>query len=248
MQAYGLAGRWEDALSLLSRAAVAAEGLEETGEEEAGGAVVPDERMYCSVINAMGESGAWEEAVALLQSMRRSPSSQLLAGAAGGNSDDKDKDTSVTAVPPSLLQTPRPGPAAYAGACRACAKQGEWSAVLGLIENMREDGVSRDAAVYASAMRAFVEAGEWERAVEIVTAEVRRAGLFGGGGGGEGGGGFLEMRHLASRSRQRLFVLVSCLRHGSRRCMPPRVVQQAFVLCWCRQISTVKAAACEAGR
>ena len=65
-----------------------------------------------------------------------------------------------------------PGRPAYGCACRACAVRGEWGAVLGLIGDMREDGVARDAAVYASAMRALVEAGEWERAVELVTVEV----------------------------------------------------------------------------
>lgn len=152
-------------MSLLSRAVVAAE----EGEEEGGdGGTVPDERMYCSVVNAMGESGAWQEAVELVQSMRRSSSSRSLADG-GGNTDDND----ASAAAASVVETPRPGRAAYACACRACARQGEWGEVLGLIENMREDGVPRDASVYASAMRAFVEAGEWERAVEIVTAEVR---------------------------------------------------------------------------
>lgn len=168
-----MAGRWEDALSLLPRATAAAEGLEE-GEEGARGDILPDERMYCSVINAMGESGAWKQAVDLVHSMRRPlpppplSSSPVSAGAGDRNTNDKNA---------SLAETPRPGQAAYACACRACARQGEWGAVLGLVEDMREDGVPRDVAVYASAMRAFVEAGEWERAVEIVMAEVSRGGV-----------------------------------------------------------------------
>ncbi|CAM9709636.1 unnamed protein product, partial [Scytosiphon promiscuus] len=73
-QAYGIAGRWEDALALLPRAAAAAAApaaAEEEGEVEAAVVVGPDERMYCSVVNAMGESGAWQAAVELVQSMRR---------------------------------------------------------------------------------------------------------------------------------------------------------------------------------
>lgn len=37
--------------------------------------IVPDECMYSAVMNAMGESGAWAEAVELLQSMRPRPRS-----------------------------------------------------------------------------------------------------------------------------------------------------------------------------
>lgn len=174
-QAYGLAGRWEDALSLLPRAAAVAGDSEEV--EEARGAFLPDERMYCSIINAMGESGAWKQAVELVQSMRRpSSSSSSAQDLAGGDGNTDHKNATVAAAVSALVDTPtpipRPGQAAYACACRACARQGEWDAVQRLMESMREDGVSRNVAVYASAMRAFIEAGEWERAVEIVTAEV----------------------------------------------------------------------------
>eukprot|EP00903_Cladosiphon_okamuranus_P012196 g11439.t1 len=176
-QAYGLAGRWEDALSLLPRAAAVAD-LEEG--DEARGAFLPDERMYCSVINAMGESGAWKQAVELVQSMRRRSSStsspQVLAGG-DGNTDHKNERVAAASALETPTPTPRPGQAAYACACRACARQGEWGAVEGLMESMREDGVPRDVAVYASAMRAFVEAGKWERAVEIVTAEMELDGV-----------------------------------------------------------------------
>ncbi|CAN0360666.1 unnamed protein product, partial [Laminaria digitata] len=147
--AYGLAGRWEDALDLLPRAAAAG--------------VAPDERMYCAVINAMGESSAWERAVELVQSMR------LTCGAGG--------DSELEPGQLLLLEAPLPGRPAYGCACRACAGQGEWAAVLGLIGDMREDGVARDVAVYASAMRALVEAGEWERAVEVVTVEMELDGV-----------------------------------------------------------------------
>ncbi|CAM9411901.1 unnamed protein product [Ectocarpus sp. 6 AP-2014] len=165
-QAYGLAGRWEDALALLPRAAALA--------------AVPDERMYCSVINAMGESGAWEAAVELIQSMRRRrrPSAAATAGGSGGGTSDSGASGVAAAAVVSLsLEPPPPGRAAYGCACRACARKGEWGAVLGLMEDMREDGLERDSSVYASAMRAFVEAGDWERAVEIVTVEMERDGV-----------------------------------------------------------------------
>ncbi|CAM9447310.1 unnamed protein product, partial [Ectocarpus sp. 13 AM-2016] len=166
-QAYGLAGRWEDALALLPRAAAFA--------------AVPDERMYCSVINAMGESGAWEAAVELIQSMRPRPSAPAAAAAAGGSgggtSDGGASGVAAAAVVSASLEPPPPGRAAYGCACRACARKGEWGAVLGLMEDMREDGLERDSSVYASAMRAFVEAGDWERAVEIVTVEMERDGV-----------------------------------------------------------------------
>lgn len=134
--------------------------------------VVPDERMYCAVINAVGESGAWEQAVELVQSMRRpvSPRDGGVMIKAGSETEPGSK---------TLLQQqqqrpppPLPGVTAYGCACRACARQGELQAVLGLMEDMREDGVARDAAIFASTMRAFVEAGEWERAVEVVMVEV----------------------------------------------------------------------------
>lgn len=180
-KAYGLAGRWEDALALVPRAAAAAAAAEDAAGGAGGGAgaTAPDERMFCSIINAMGESGAWGAAVELVQSMRPPLSSSssfsprpLVAGGGGGNTGDND-DASIIAATVMAVEPKPPGRPAYGCACRACARQGEWGAVLGLIENMREDGVARDASVYASAMRAFVEAGEWERAVEIVTVEVR---------------------------------------------------------------------------
>lgn len=172
-QAYGLAGRWEDALALLPRAAALAADEQESGNQRA---AVPDERMYCSVINAMGESGAWEAAVELIQSMRRRPSAAAAAaGSSSGTSDSRASGAAAAGVSPSL-EPPPPGRAAYGCACRACARKGEWGAVLGLMEDMREDGLERDSSVYASAMRAFVEAGDWERAVETVTVEVSKGG------------------------------------------------------------------------
>ncbi|CAN0587309.1 unnamed protein product, partial [Ectocarpus sp. 12 AP-2014] len=130
-QAYGLAGRWEDALALLPRAAALA--------------TVPDERMYCSVINAMGESGAWEAAVELIQSMRRRPSAAAAVAAAGGSggrtSDSGASGVAAAALVLPSLEPPLPGRAAYGCACRACARKGEWGAVLGLMEDMREDGL-----------------------------------------------------------------------------------------------------------
>lgn len=185
LQAYGLAGRWEDALGLLPRAAAAG--------------VRPDERMYCAVINAMGDSGAWREAVELVRAMR------VLAGASTGDSEreaaaadaevvvDVDKGGEccfpmydgdnqqllswLSSLP--LPSPPRPGRSAYGCACRAGSLTGQWPAVLELIDDMRRDGVERDPAVYASAIRAFVEAGEWERAVELVTVEVGWRSLLG---------------------------------------------------------------------
>lgn len=158
-------------MALLPRAAAAAA----EDELKPGSATAPDERMYCSVINAMGECGAWEAAVELVQSMRRSSSlpqqGQLVTAACGGGGTANGAAGATTAV--GTGEAPQPGRSAYACACRACARQGEWGAVLALIEDMREDGVARDASVYASAMRAFVEAGEWERAVEIVMDQVR---------------------------------------------------------------------------
>ncbi len=159
-------------MALLPRAAAAA--AEDGDEVGPRGATAPDERMYCSVINAMGECGAWEAAVELVQSMRRSSSSleppQGQSLAAGGDTADS---AAGAATATDAGEAPQPGRSAYACACRACARQGEWGAVLALIEDMRQDGVARDASVYASAMRAFVEAGEWERAVEIATVQVR---------------------------------------------------------------------------
>ena len=245
-KAYGLAGRWEDALELVPRAA------------EAG--VAPDERMYCAVINAMGESGAWDRAVALVRWMRlatttSSSSSSPLSlppfhdgggGGGGGEgvagsvnlrstatgvasaapsdklsvsavNDHGDGNTAAIALakraaaaaaacassgldPARLpLQAPLPGRPAYGCACRACARQGEWAAVLELIADMRENGVARDAAVYALAMRALVEAGEWKRAVEVVTVEV--CALREGSKRGRGGGSI----HFR-RSRSRLII------------------------------------------
>lgn len=183
LQAYGLAGRWEDALELLSRAAAAG--------------VRPDERMYCAVINAMGDSGAWREAVELVRVMR------VLAGAGTGDSEreaaaaDADDVVGVgkegercfaicngdnqqlVSWLSSLPSPPRPGRSAYGCACRASSLTGQWPAVLELIDDMRRDGVERDRAVYVSAIRAFVEAGEWERAVEVVTVEVGWRSLLG---------------------------------------------------------------------
>ncbi|CAN0143868.1 unnamed protein product, partial [Hapterophycus canaliculatus] len=176
-QAYGLAGRWEDALALLPRAAEAAAAAAEEEEREEEAAIVagPDEPMYCSVINAMGESGEWRAAVELLQSMRRRPSaSPSMAAASGGGGGGGDASTVTTE---RTLEPPLPGRPSYGCACRACARQGQWGVVSELLENMREDGVARDASIYASAMRAFVEAGEWERAVEIVTVEMERDGV-----------------------------------------------------------------------
>ncbi|CAN0072282.1 unnamed protein product, partial [Sphacelaria rigidula] len=161
--AYGLAGRWEDALALIPRAAAAMSTI--------AGACL-DEQLYCSVINALGDNGAWQEAVTLIQSMRsgaavdgsggsgevtwisRSPSSSSSAAAAAG--------AASSGVHVS------PGQSAYDCACRACAKAGQPQAVLGLMEHMREDGVARNAAMYASLIRAFAERGEWEQAVELV--------------------------------------------------------------------------------
>lgn len=163
-QAYGLAGRWKDALALLTRAA------------DAG--VFPDERLYCSIINAMGESGAWEQAVELLQSMRRSLSSSRGVSVngrddaeGGGSSEAPGNEEARTSL--ELLGRP-----VFGCACRACARQGKWQTILDLISDMREDGVPRDVAVYASAMRAFVKDGMWQRAVEIVTVEVRNADIL----------------------------------------------------------------------
>ncbi|CAN0085446.1 unnamed protein product [Ectocarpus sp. 4 AP-2014] len=135
--------------------------------------------MYCSVINAMGESGAWEAAVALIQSMRRRPSAAAAAagGSGDGTSDSGASGVAAAAVVLPSLEPPPPGRAAYGCACRAGARKGEWGAVLELMEDMREDGLERDSSVYASAMRAFVEAGDWERAVEIVTVEMERDGV-----------------------------------------------------------------------
>lgn len=183
MQAYGLAGRWKDALDLLPRAAAAG--------------VRPDERMYCAVINAMGDSGAWREAVEIVRAMR------ILAGAGTGDSEreaaaadeddvlgvikgeeccfpicNEDKQQLVSWLS-SLPPPPRPGRSAYGCACRASSLAGQWPAVLELIDDMRRDGVERDPAVYVSAIRAFVEAGQWERAVEMVTVEVGWRSLFG---------------------------------------------------------------------
>ncbi|CAN0438662.1 unnamed protein product, partial [Ectocarpus fasciculatus] len=123
-QAYGLAGRWEDALALLPRAAALAADEQEGGNPRA---AVPDERMYCSVINAMGESGAWEAAVELIQSMRRRPSAAAAAatgGSGSGTSDSGASGVAAAAVVPSSLEAPPPGRAAYGCACRACARKG----------------------------------------------------------------------------------------------------------------------------
>ena len=136
--------------------------------------------MYCAVIDAMGENGAWREVVELVQALR----TRATSNTAGELESDPDKLSEKGCCSPDnrgrqalLLALPPPSwprRAVYGCACRACAHGGDWRAVLALIDGMRRDGVDRDPAVYASAMRAFVEAGEWERAVELVTVEVRR--------------------------------------------------------------------------
>lgn len=128
---------------------------------EAAGAC-PDEQLYCGVMNALGDNGAWRETVALIQSMRTGGS----RSSSGSVSSGTNWRAAVTAAPP------RPGQSAYDCACRACARAGQAQAVLGLMADMREDGVARNAAVYAALIRAFAERGEWERAVEVVLVEV----------------------------------------------------------------------------
>lgn len=140
LQAYGLAGRWEDALALIPRAVAAG--------------AYPDEQLYCGVMNALGDNGAWRETVALIQSMR-----------SGGGGDAAD-GTATVPLPP------RPSQSAYDCACRACGRAGQAQAVLELMSDMREDGVARNAAMYAALIRAFAESGEWKRAVELVQVEV----------------------------------------------------------------------------
>lgn len=158
-KAYALAGRWRDALCLPARAAAAG--------------VVPDEQLYASVLNALGDNGAWSEAVDLVLSMRCTVPRD-------GDPLEEGADAGFTPGGSALdEEPPRPGQAAYAAACRACARQGQSEAVAGLIDCMRADGVRRTTTVYACAMRAFGEAGQWERAVQLVRDEVR---------GGEGKG------------------------------------------------------------
>lgn len=161
-KAYGLAGRCEDARSMPGRAIA--------------GGLIPDEKLYASVMNALGYNGFWREAVGVLQSMRRGSSQRGDGGegAGGACAIVSGADPRVETVSEDTLAGawPRPGQAAFGSACRACAAQGEWETVLGIMDDMREDGVRRTVSVYACAMRAFVEAGAWERAVELVKSEV----------------------------------------------------------------------------
>lgn len=173
-QAYSRAGRWRDAQYLPARAAAAG--------------VEPDEQLYSGIINAMGDNGVWREAVDIVQLMRGVGSGVRESGEEGGTVATSSGVTAVGAGPRAAAAEPgatvdrglegspplpRPGQAAYLSACLACAKQGQWEGVLGLMDDMREDGLERTASIYACAMRAFVEAGKWERAVQLVRDEVR---------------------------------------------------------------------------
>ncbi|CAM9851682.1 unnamed protein product, partial [Choristocarpus tenellus] len=151
-QAYGAAGRWEDALAiphLLTAPSVQFK---------------PDTILFCSIISACGEGKAWREAVAVVQSMRENAAAY--ASAQGGAGTEVGTSSGAESYPP------HPDVAVYGCACRACALSGQWEAVLGLIEDMRVDKVARDVGVYASLMRALAAVGEWERAISVVMEEV----------------------------------------------------------------------------
>lgn len=122
-------------------------------------------------MNALGHNGAWPQAVDLIRSMRRSGRLKEHDAAVGSTRNDAD-EKGANAAAATLV--PAAGQSAFGCACHACARAGRWDAVLGLMADMREDGVARNAAIYASLIRALAEGGEWERAVELVRVEVMR--------------------------------------------------------------------------
>ncbi|CAM9281588.1 unnamed protein product, partial [Discosporangium mesarthrocarpum] len=173
VQAYGGAGRWEDALALVPTYSMGG----------GGPGFTLDSRFFCAVIDACGKGDAWVQVVALVKAMRRGVVPEEGLGKKGvehcsGNGGSGAGGAGVAGSAGSAsagegwtrgrVLGPRPDKAVYRAACRACGVCGEWAAVVGLLELMRADGVGRDPGVYAALIRAFAEAGEWERAVDTV--------------------------------------------------------------------------------
>ncbi|CAM9959516.1 unnamed protein product, partial [Ectocarpus sp. 8 AP-2014] len=191
-------GRWRQALAILDHmrfTANAAEAAAATALEAdpaagidggaamlppAPAAVRPDVFSYSAAITACGNCGEWRRALALLRVMREQgvpPNVVSYNAAAHACVGDQRKLGETRMNGNNGVAEPR-------GRAAEEEKEGEeeeeegWALVLGLMEEMRAEGVAPDVFTFTTAITACGKAGQWERALDLLEE-------MGGGGDGD---------------------------------------------------------------
>jgi pentatricopeptide repeat protein len=116
--------------------------------------------MITSAIQACGNAGHWERALALLDGDDGDPGvSSSVQAAVDGENNGNDK-MSPPARPWSL--------GACGAAMEALSAASRWTECLSLLERMRDAGVQPDAGLYGSVLHALQQAGEWGSVYELL--------------------------------------------------------------------------------
>ncbi|CAM9882463.1 unnamed protein product [Ectocarpus sp. 12 AP-2014] len=196
-------GRWRQALAILdhmrftanaAEAAAAAAAAAALKADPAAGidsgaamsppapaAVRPDVFSYSAAITACGNCGEWRRALALLRVMREQgvpPNVVSYNAAAHACVGDQRKIGETRTNGNNGVAEPR-GRAAEEEEEEEEEEEG-WALILGLMEEMRAEGVAPDVFTFTTAITACGKAGQWERALDLLEE-------MGGGGGGDDG-------------------------------------------------------------
>ncbi|CAB1098432.1 unnamed protein product [Ectocarpus sp. CCAP 1310/34] len=208
ISACGEAGQWERALGLLrDMEAEAGERGREPGSGGSGGGFAgPNRVSFNAAINACSNAGEWQQAVSLLEEMRRNgnaggdaaeynddqvpPANRehgsapdgnnedagLLAGSGAARSSDPRECTpseygGETTAPNGAEGVskadrrrrhrrgrtggPTPDVVSYSATIMACSRAGNWERALGLLEQMREDGLEPNSTTFTTMISAW---------------------------------------------------------------------------------------------
>ncbi|CAM9264632.1 unnamed protein product [Laminaria digitata] len=184
MEACGRAGEWKKALSLLSQ-------VRDRG-------IQPDAFALNAVMDALARAGETEMALALLDTMRptrhqastsTSSTRCIQPGSAAHNPPEslaknvKDEDVGGGfrrgrggGGHGGGSSGPRADVFTWSGAMTACIEGGCWERVVGMLEDMRGDGVPPNLINFNLAVKALGRGGDWERATSIL-GEMKSVGV-----------------------------------------------------------------------
>ncbi|CAM9591185.1 unnamed protein product, partial [Discosporangium mesarthrocarpum] len=159
MRACVQSGRWEEALGILF------EGMDAAG-------VRRDASSYATAITACGRGGMWETGLQVLDLLRAEIRRGGKAAVASMGMGWGNREGIVRSrAPPALQLNAR----VFNAAMKACLDCGQHEAALGLLEQMRAEGVTPDAAAFGSALRAHVELGWWGGALDLLEHSIPMA-------------------------------------------------------------------------
>ena len=157
ISAHEKAGRWSQALSLLS--------------EMTDACVTPDVVTFNAAVSACHKGGQWERAVSLLDQMRDagvSPDAITYNAAISTCGKGGKWERAL-----SLLEEMRgAGVAAtvisFNAAASACEKAGKWERAVLLLEDMRSAGIDPDVRTYNAAISACGKGGQWQQSLLLL--------------------------------------------------------------------------------